>query len=113
MGAVNAAIIATHSADSDHGVTALQNFWHSVSQDSVCFFPPFGELAAWNAVWTSLLFGGRGVFRPSVPLWTFMPPVTCAPLTKFYDTTVLESTLEGCFHKLVQQRVEARWIYTR
>jgi NTE family protein len=112
MGAVNAAIIATHSADSDQGVAALQNFWHSVAQNSVCFLPPFGELAAWNAVWTSLLFGGRGVFRPSVPLWTFMPPVTWAPFTKFYDTTVLESTLEGFFHEFGPNRAEPRLIVT-
>jgi NTE family protein len=112
IGAVNAAIVATHADDPDRGVSALQSFWHSVAQDSVSFLPPFGEFADWNAVWTSLLFGARGLFRPIVPFWTFMPPVTWAPFTRFYNTYPLEETLKGFFQSFGPNRAEPRLIVT-
>jgi NTE family protein len=94
IGAINAGIVAAHWSTPDHGVAALRGFWSDVKNDAIPFLPPIGQFAAWNAVWTSLLLGNPRLFRPTVPFWTLMPPVTWAPFKEFYDTEPMEATLQ-------------------
>ncbi|MGX1360721.1 patatin-like phospholipase family protein [Bradyrhizobium elkanii] len=100
IGAMNASVIAARHGDPDQGVGALTKLWQSLSAGSVRLFPPLASLDAANAVWTSLLFGNPRMFRPTVPFWTFMPPVAWGPFSAFYDTTPIQDTLETFFSTL-------------
>ena len=112
IGAINASIITARFRDADQGAGALHNFWQSLSVKPFYFPLLAGENPSWNAVWTSLLLGNSRLFRPTVPFWTFTPPVTWAPFTNFYDTAPMERTLTGFFHAIGPRHGEPRLIVT-
>jgi predicted acylesterase/phospholipase RssA len=112
IGAMNASVIAARHGDPDHGVAALDGLWRSLGENSARFLPPLQALESVNAVWTSLLLGNPRLFRPTVPFWTFMPPVTWAPFSAFYDTSPLEATLTEFFTNLGPKYVDPRLILT-
>jgi hypothetical protein len=112
IGAMNASIITARFGDADQGAGALHNFWRSLSQQPFYFPLLAGGNPSWNAVWTSLLLGNSRLFWPTVPLWTFTPPVTWAPFTSFYDTGPMERTLAGVFHGIGPRQEDPRLIVT-
>ena len=112
IGAMNATVIAARHRDPDQGVAALTGLWKSLSAGSVRLFPPVASLDAANAVWTSLLFGNPRMFRPTVPFWTFMPPVTWGPFLAFYDTTPIQETLAAFFSTLGPGHTDPRLMLT-
>src|ERR1700719_4844758 len=84
----------------------------SLSQQPFYFPLLAGGNPSWNAVWTSLLLGNSRLFWPTVPFWTFTPPVTWAPFTSFYDTGLMEETLAGVFHEIGPRQEDPRLIVT-
>jgi NTE family protein len=112
IGAINASVIAARHGDADHGVAALTGLWQLLSEGSSLFLPPLESLKSVNAVWTSLLFGNPRMFQPILPFWTFMPPVTWAPFSAFYDTTPIQETLSKFFNKLGPGHIDPRLILT-
>jgi len=71
-----------------------------------------GENPSWSAVWTSLLFGNSRLFRPTVPFWTFAPPVAWAPFRNFYETCPMERTLAELFDPIGPRQQDPRLILT-
>jgi NTE family protein len=112
IGAINAAVVAAKWKEADQGVGALTDFWHGVANRSFAFLPPLGQLADWNAVWTSLIFGNPRLFRPTVPFWNFVPPVAWASFREFYDTAPMEETLGKIFDAFGPNRTDPRLIVT-
>lgn len=62
-GAINAAVIARHSADPDAGANALQAFWRELASPPLPFFPfPHPYWQRLNGTLTGLLCGNPAVF---------------------------------------------------
>jgi len=112
IGAINASLIAARFRDADQGVGALRNFWNSLAEQSFQFPLLAGENPSWSAVWTSLLFGNSRLFRPTVPFWTFAPPVAWAPFRNFYETCPMERTLAELFDPIGPRQQDPRLILT-
>ena len=112
IGAINASVITARHGDADHGVAALTGLWKLLSEGSSLFLPTLESLKSVNAVWTSLLFGNPRMFQPILPFWTFMPPVTWAPFSAFYDTTPIQETLGKFFNKLGPGHIDPRLVLT-
>jgi NTE family protein len=62
-GALNAAVIARHSADPDGGADALATFWRELAAPSLPLFPfPHAYWQRLNGTLTGLLFGNPALF---------------------------------------------------
>jgi len=66
-GAWNAALIARHWHEQDHGSSALERFWQDIAVPSAIFLPPASELfRSWNGFLSGFLLGNRNLFLPNV-----------------------------------------------
>jgi NTE family protein len=97
MGAVNAAIIARHYQDPDHGVGALEALWQELATPSVPFIPlPADYWQRWNALLTALLRGHPGVHTPNFVGWSVAGALGRMGLP-LYDSDALLRTLSTHF----------------
>ena len=98
VGAINAAIIATHFRKTDdHGANALDRFWDEVATPSIpslasLSFP--GDVARrWAAIWTSLLWGNPHMFTPRLWGWPLIPPALWTGRS-FYDSAAMKHIID-------------------
>ena len=101
IGAINSAIIAGNTRE--RRVDKLREFWELVSQSPFGFdadlgrFPSGGDaaraLAQQTSAITATMLGVPGFYGPRIPSAIFQPPGTLKAMS-FYDTTLLEATLE-------------------